>query len=159
MNYIIFCFISSWHYSYSLVWSQFFIFHCLYLLQVAVQVKPVYTPPQLIPIGKETITYIATDRSGNQANCSFTVTVIGEFIALQKASAQTMYAAYGLARLIWETDGTSRERFEDFVADMSHSDAPWWSYCLSVGVLSLEEFIGRELGSSDCLRRSHKKIC
>ncbi|KAI3375735.1 hypothetical protein L3Q82_004034 [Scortum barcoo] len=32
---------------------------------------------ELFPIGKETITYIATDRSGNQANCSFTVTVIG----------------------------------------------------------------------------------
>lgn len=48
------------------------------LLQVVVQVKPVYSPPQLFPIGKETITYITTDRSGNQANCSFTVTVIGE---------------------------------------------------------------------------------
>ncbi|XP_074480016.1 sushi, von Willebrand factor type A, EGF and pentraxin domain-containing protein 1 isoform X1 [Sebastes fasciatus] len=44
--------------------------------EVVVQVKPVYTPPQLLPIGKETITYIGTDRSGNQANCSFTVTVI-----------------------------------------------------------------------------------
>ncbi|CAJ1086014.1 sushi%2C von Willebrand factor type A, EGF and pentraxin domain-containing protein 1 [Xyrichtys novacula] len=44
--------------------------------EVAVQVKPVYTPPALFPIGKETIIYIATDRSGNQANCSFTVTVI-----------------------------------------------------------------------------------
>uniref|UniRef100_A0A3Q2PYT7 Sushi, von Willebrand factor type A, EGF and pentraxin domain containing 1 n=1 Tax=Fundulus heteroclitus TaxID=8078 RepID=A0A3Q2PYT7_FUNHE len=44
--------------------------------EVVVQVKPVYNPPQLLPIGKETITYIATDRSGNQANCSFTVTVI-----------------------------------------------------------------------------------
>lgn len=87
---------------------------------MAVQVKPVYTPPQLIPIGKETITYIATDRSGNQANCSFTVTVIGEFIVLQKASAQTMYVAYGLARLIWVTDGKSRERFEDFVVDIVH---------------------------------------
>ncbi|XP_026155176.1 sushi, von Willebrand factor type A, EGF and pentraxin domain-containing protein 1 isoform X2 [Mastacembelus armatus] len=44
--------------------------------EVMVQVKPVYAPPQLLPTGKETITYIATDRSGNQANCSFTVTVI-----------------------------------------------------------------------------------
>uniref|UniRef100_A0AAV2KL76 Sushi, von Willebrand factor type A, EGF and pentraxin domain-containing protein 1 n=1 Tax=Knipowitschia caucasica TaxID=637954 RepID=A0AAV2KL76_KNICA len=44
--------------------------------EVSVQVKPVYTPPQLLPIGIETITYLATDRSGNQANCSFTVTVI-----------------------------------------------------------------------------------
>ncbi|KAI4808144.1 hypothetical protein KUCAC02_000212 [Chaenocephalus aceratus] len=43
---------------------------------VVVQVKPVYTPPQLLPIGRETITYIGTDRSGNQANCSFTATVI-----------------------------------------------------------------------------------
>lgn len=53
---------------------------CFSFLQVVVQVKPVYTPPQLFPIGKETITYIGTDRSGNQANCSFTVTVIGELI-------------------------------------------------------------------------------
>lgn len=52
-------------------------------LQVAVQVKPVYAPPQLFPIGTQTITYIATDRSGNQANCSFTVTVIGEFNLLE----------------------------------------------------------------------------
>lgn len=44
------------------------------------QVKPVYAPPQLFPIGKETITYIATDHSGNQANCSFAVTVVGEFV-------------------------------------------------------------------------------
>lgn len=50
------------------------------VLQVAVQVKPVYTPPQLFPIGKETIAYIATDPSGNQANCSFAVTVVGAFL-------------------------------------------------------------------------------
>ncbi|XP_053271757.1 sushi, von Willebrand factor type A, EGF and pentraxin domain-containing protein 1 [Pleuronectes platessa] len=44
--------------------------------EVAVQVKPVYAPPQLFPIGRETIIYTATDRTGNQANCSFTVTVV-----------------------------------------------------------------------------------
>ncbi|XP_064877915.1 sushi, von Willebrand factor type A, EGF and pentraxin domain-containing protein 1-like isoform X3 [Oncorhynchus nerka] len=44
--------------------------------EVLVQVKPVYTPPQLFPIGEEKITYAATDRAGNQANCTFTVTVI-----------------------------------------------------------------------------------
>ncbi|XP_006809694.1 sushi, von Willebrand factor type A, EGF and pentraxin domain-containing protein 1-like [Neolamprologus brichardi] len=44
--------------------------------EVVVQAKPVYSLPQLFPIGKETITYFATDLSGNQANCSFTVTVI-----------------------------------------------------------------------------------
>lgn len=42
--------------------------------------KPVYAPPQLFPIGNETITYIATDHSGNQANCSFAVTVVGELV-------------------------------------------------------------------------------
>lgn len=51
-----------------------------FLHQVAVQVKPVYAPPHLFPIGRETITYIATDRSGNQANCSFTITVVGESV-------------------------------------------------------------------------------
>uniref|UniRef100_A0A8C4ZWE3 Sushi, von Willebrand factor type A, EGF and pentraxin domain-containing protein 1 n=1 Tax=Gadus morhua TaxID=8049 RepID=A0A8C4ZWE3_GADMO len=45
-------------------------------LEVMVQVKPIYTPPQFFPVGTETITYIATDRAGNQANCSFTVTVV-----------------------------------------------------------------------------------
>ncbi|XP_045068130.1 sushi, von Willebrand factor type A, EGF and pentraxin domain-containing protein 1 isoform X2 [Coregonus clupeaformis] len=44
--------------------------------EVLVQVKPVYNPPQLFPIGEERITYTATDRAGNQANCTFTVTVI-----------------------------------------------------------------------------------
>ncbi|XP_061133183.1 sushi, von Willebrand factor type A, EGF and pentraxin domain-containing protein 1 isoform X1 [Syngnathus typhle] len=44
--------------------------------EVALQVKPVYAPPQLLPVGTETITYAAADRSGNRANCSFTVTVI-----------------------------------------------------------------------------------
>nr|XP_046174411.1 sushi, von Willebrand factor type A, EGF and pentraxin domain-containing protein 1-like isoform X1 [Oncorhynchus gorbuscha] len=44
--------------------------------EVLVQVKPVYTPPQLFPIGEEKIIYTATDRAGNQANCTFTVTVI-----------------------------------------------------------------------------------
>ncbi|KAM6949553.1 LOW QUALITY PROTEIN: sushi, von Willebrand factor type A, EGF and pentraxin domain-containing protein 1 [Aplochiton taeniatus] len=44
--------------------------------EVLVQVKPVYSPPQLFPIGVERITYTATDRVGNQASCTFTVTVI-----------------------------------------------------------------------------------
>lgn len=59
------------------------------LLQVVLQVKPVYSPPQLLPIGKETITYIATDRSRNMKNCSFTVTVIGELVPLNSGSKQT----------------------------------------------------------------------
>lgn len=82
-------------------------------LQVVVQVKPVYTPPQLFPIGKETITYIATDRTGNQANCSFTVTVIGEFILLETASMQTTYAAYDLTWLILVRERKSWEKVED----------------------------------------------
>ena len=52
--------------------------HLLLLPQVLVQVKPVYSPPQLFPIGQERITYTATDRAGNRANCSFTVAVVGE---------------------------------------------------------------------------------
>lgn len=70
---------------------------CFLFLQIVVQVKPVYNPPQLFPIGKETITYIATDRTGNQANCSFTVTVIGELIHLGTSSEQTMNSAHGLS--------------------------------------------------------------
>lgn len=52
--------------------------------------KPVYAPPQLFPIGKETITYIASDHSGNQANCSFAVTVVGEL--LPTALLERVYA-------------------------------------------------------------------
>lgn len=58
-------------------WCRFVLF-IMTPHKVSVQVKPVYTLPQLFPIGVQAITYIATDRSGNQANCSFTVTVIGE---------------------------------------------------------------------------------
>lgn len=42
------------------------------------QVTPVLNPMQPFPIGTELITYTATDRTGNKANCSFTVTVVGE---------------------------------------------------------------------------------
>ncbi|XP_072543610.1 sushi, von Willebrand factor type A, EGF and pentraxin domain-containing protein 1 isoform X2 [Salminus brasiliensis] len=44
--------------------------------EVVVQVMPILNPSQPFPIGTEIITYTATDRTGNRANCSFTVTVI-----------------------------------------------------------------------------------
>ncbi|XP_064199793.1 sushi, von Willebrand factor type A, EGF and pentraxin domain-containing protein 1 isoform X1 [Anguilla rostrata] len=44
--------------------------------EVVVQMTPIFTPPQMFPIGEERITYMATDGSGNRANCSFTVRVI-----------------------------------------------------------------------------------
>lgn len=82
----------------------------LLLLQVVVQVKPVYTPPQLFPIGKETITYIASDRSGNQANCSFTVTVIGELIL----SGDCIKVNYGSCYIwpAWLVPERKRERWK-----------------------------------------------
>uniref|UniRef100_A0A8B9HXL3 Sushi, von Willebrand factor type A, EGF and pentraxin domain-containing protein 1 n=1 Tax=Astyanax mexicanus TaxID=7994 RepID=A0A8B9HXL3_ASTMX len=45
-------------------------------VSVVVQVTPILNPSQPFPIGTELITYTATDRTGNRANCSFTVTVI-----------------------------------------------------------------------------------
>lgn len=77
-----------------------FKFYCLFLLQVVVQVKPVYNPPQLLPFGKETITYIATDLSGNQANCSFTVTVIGELIQKNCIKANLLRVASGVTTVV-----------------------------------------------------------
>ncbi|XP_069096987.1 sushi, von Willebrand factor type A, EGF and pentraxin domain-containing protein 1 isoform X1 [Pleurodeles waltl] len=44
--------------------------------EVSVQVSPAFLAPQLFPIGEEIITYTATDRSGNQATCTFKVTVL-----------------------------------------------------------------------------------
>uniref|UniRef100_A0A8C1JXS3 Sushi, von Willebrand factor type A, EGF and pentraxin domain-containing protein 1 n=1 Tax=Cyprinus carpio TaxID=7962 RepID=A0A8C1JXS3_CYPCA len=44
--------------------------------EVMVQVTPVLNPMQPFPVGTEFITYTATDRTGNKANCSFTVTVV-----------------------------------------------------------------------------------
>lgn len=72
--------------------------------EVAVQVKPVYSPPQFFPIGVETITYIATDRSGNQANCSFTVTVIDtEPPVIDRCrSPPTFQATDSEAAVVWE---------------------------------------------------------
>lgn len=48
-----------------------------FIFQVVVQVTPILSPAQPFPIGREVITYTATDPAGNKANCSFTVTVIG----------------------------------------------------------------------------------
>uniref|UniRef100_A0A8C1SDC7 Sushi, von Willebrand factor type A, EGF and pentraxin domain-containing protein 1 n=1 Tax=Cyprinus carpio TaxID=7962 RepID=A0A8C1SDC7_CYPCA len=44
--------------------------------EVVVQLTPVLNPLQPFPVGTEFITYTATDRTGNKANCSFTVTVV-----------------------------------------------------------------------------------
>nr|XP_056705184.1 sushi, von Willebrand factor type A, EGF and pentraxin domain-containing protein 1 [Euleptes europaea] len=44
--------------------------------EVSVQVTPAFTPPYLFPIGEVGITYTATDKSGNQASCTFSVKVI-----------------------------------------------------------------------------------
>uniref|UniRef100_A0A672YPS0 Sushi, von Willebrand factor type A, EGF and pentraxin domain-containing protein 1 n=1 Tax=Sphaeramia orbicularis TaxID=375764 RepID=A0A672YPS0_9TELE len=72
--------------------------------EVSVQVKPVYAPPQLFPIGVETITYFATDRSGNQANCSFTVTVIDtEPPVIDRCrSPPTVHATDSETAVVWE---------------------------------------------------------
>ncbi|XP_069487009.1 sushi, von Willebrand factor type A, EGF and pentraxin domain-containing protein 1 isoform X2 [Ambystoma mexicanum] len=43
--------------------------------EVSVQVRPAFLAPHLFPIGEEIITYTATDKSGNQASCTFKVTV------------------------------------------------------------------------------------
>ncbi|NWY42555.1 SVEP1 protein, partial [Sylvia atricapilla] len=44
--------------------------------QVSVHVTPAFIPPFLLPIGEVDITYTATDRSGNEARCTFNVKVI-----------------------------------------------------------------------------------
>ncbi|XP_078251223.1 sushi, von Willebrand factor type A, EGF and pentraxin domain-containing protein 1 isoform X2 [Rhinoraja longicauda] len=44
--------------------------------QVLLQVTPAVIPPHLFPIGEITITYTATDKTGNKANCSFNIKVI-----------------------------------------------------------------------------------
>ncbi|KAJ7408534.1 hypothetical protein BTVI_59212 [Pitangus sulphuratus] len=44
--------------------------------QVSVHVTPAFIPPFLLPIGKADITYTATDKSGNEASCTFSVKVI-----------------------------------------------------------------------------------
>ncbi|RMB94706.1 hypothetical protein DUI87_28819 [Hirundo rustica rustica] len=43
--------------------------------QVSVHVTPAFIPPFLLPIGEVDITYTATDRSGNEARCTFNVKV------------------------------------------------------------------------------------
>uniref|UniRef100_A0A4W3I336 Sushi, von Willebrand factor type A, EGF and pentraxin domain containing 1 n=1 Tax=Callorhinchus milii TaxID=7868 RepID=A0A4W3I336_CALMI len=44
--------------------------------EVSLQVIPAFVPPHLFPIGEVTITYIAVDKAGNKASCSFNVRVI-----------------------------------------------------------------------------------
>uniref|UniRef100_H3AD23 Sushi, von Willebrand factor type A, EGF and pentraxin domain containing 1 n=1 Tax=Latimeria chalumnae TaxID=7897 RepID=H3AD23_LATCH len=44
--------------------------------EVLVQATPAVLSPHLFPIGDVTVTYTATDQSGNRANCSFNIQVI-----------------------------------------------------------------------------------
>uniref|UniRef100_A0A8C3NG23 Sushi, von Willebrand factor type A, EGF and pentraxin domain-containing protein 1 n=1 Tax=Geospiza parvula TaxID=87175 RepID=A0A8C3NG23_GEOPR len=44
--------------------------------EVSVHVTPAFIPPFLLPIGEVDITYTATDKSGNEARCTFNVKVI-----------------------------------------------------------------------------------
>ncbi|XP_019713979.1 sushi, von Willebrand factor type A, EGF and pentraxin domain-containing protein 1 isoform X2 [Hippocampus comes] len=91
--------------------------------EVAVQVKPVYTPPQLLPIGTETITYIAADRSGNKANCSFTVTVIDtEPPVIDKCrSPPTVQATDAEMAVVWEEPQFSDNSGSRLSVTRSHS--------------------------------------
>lgn len=87
--------------------------------QVAVQVKPVYAPPQLFPIGKETITYIATDHSGNQANCSFAITVVGEFISSALLDVWALCLIPGQIKVFISGIFYSQSRLRNFSTQLS----------------------------------------
>lgn len=91
--------------------------------EVSVQVKPVYTPPQLLPIGTETITYIATDRSGNQANCSFTATIIDtEPPVIDRCrSPPPVLASDTETAVIWEVPQFSDNSASRLTVNSSHS--------------------------------------
>ncbi|XP_076145380.1 sushi, von Willebrand factor type A, EGF and pentraxin domain-containing protein 1 isoform X2 [Alosa pseudoharengus] len=72
--------------------------------EVTVQVTPVLNSHQLFPIGSAVMTYTATDRSGNKANCSFTVTVIdSEPPMIDKCrSPPTVEATGAETAVVWE---------------------------------------------------------
>uniref|UniRef100_A0A8D0GC18 Sushi, von Willebrand factor type A, EGF and pentraxin domain containing 1 n=1 Tax=Sphenodon punctatus TaxID=8508 RepID=A0A8D0GC18_SPHPU len=44
--------------------------------EVSIHTAPAFTPPYLFLIGEVAITYTAVDKSGNQANCTFSIKVI-----------------------------------------------------------------------------------
>ncbi|KAM4706820.1 sushi, von Willebrand factor type A, EGF and pentraxin domain-containing protein 1 [Discoglossus pictus] len=44
--------------------------------EVSVQISPAFIPPHMFPIGEVSITYTATDTSGNIASCTFNIKVI-----------------------------------------------------------------------------------
>ncbi|KAM9329386.1 sushi, von Willebrand factor type A, EGF and pentraxin domain-containing protein 1 [Gastrophryne carolinensis] len=44
--------------------------------EVSIDVTPAFLPPHMFPIGDVSITYTATDNSGNQASCTFNIKVI-----------------------------------------------------------------------------------
>ncbi|KAG8455052.1 hypothetical protein GDO86_001318 [Hymenochirus boettgeri] len=44
--------------------------------EVLIQVSPAFQPPYVFPIGEFSVTYTATDISGNQASCTFNIKVI-----------------------------------------------------------------------------------
>ncbi|XP_056610750.1 sushi, von Willebrand factor type A, EGF and pentraxin domain-containing protein 1 isoform X1 [Triplophysa dalaica] len=72
--------------------------------EVMVQSTPVLNPMQPFPIGTEFITYTATDRTRNKANCSFTVTVVDTEPPLidRCRSPPTVKASGTKTAVVWE---------------------------------------------------------
>ncbi|XP_073447245.1 sushi, von Willebrand factor type A, EGF and pentraxin domain-containing protein 1 isoform X2 [Aquarana catesbeiana] len=44
--------------------------------EVTIEVSPAFLPPHMLPIGNVSVTYTATDSSGNQGSCTFNIKVI-----------------------------------------------------------------------------------
>ena len=62
--------------------------------QVGLTVDGSAVPGQLFSLGTTTVTYTATDASGNQASCSFNVTIIGRFCERKKESSSVRMYFY-----------------------------------------------------------------
>ncbi|XP_060618494.2 sushi, von Willebrand factor type A, EGF and pentraxin domain-containing protein 1 isoform X2 [Anolis sagrei] len=91
--------------------------------EVSIQVTPAFVPPYLFPIGEVDITYTATDGSGNQASCTFSIKVIDtELPVIDKCrSPPPVQVAEKECKVTWDEPQFSDNSGADLAITKSHS--------------------------------------
>ncbi|CAH2293998.1 sushi, von Willebrand factor type A, EGF and pentraxin domain-containing 1 [Pelobates cultripes] len=91
--------------------------------EVSIQISPGFLPPQMFPIGEVTVTYIATDTSGNKASCTFNIKVtdVDPPVIDRCRSPPAIQATDDLQSATWEEPQFSDNSGSPLIITKTHS--------------------------------------
>ncbi|XP_068090442.1 sushi, von Willebrand factor type A, EGF and pentraxin domain-containing protein 1 isoform X2 [Hyperolius riggenbachi] len=91
--------------------------------EVSIDVSPAFLPPHMIPIGDVSVTYTATDSSGNQASCMFNIKVIDvDPPVIDRCRSPPAFQATGSNQSVtWEEPQFSDNSGAPLIITKSHS--------------------------------------